>query len=155
MSKQSTEEIITKIKECAENAAKKHPLSDTVRTSREKEIVELTGLLKHYGILRWAIVSFFMLASFGISGHFLSQEKEKWPLVLAGPGIFLAAILLFWLHSQLISSIQKYLEALGEMLGYYSPKFLKETNVKLWSMIVFLIMFVIYLTGIFFVCFPP
>lgn len=155
MKKQTVEELIIEIKEHAAEAAKKHPLPEPDRTRLEKEAIELTGLLKHYGILRWAISSFFMLASFGVAGHFLSQDKGQRLFAFAGPCIFFVAILIFWLHSQLISRIQEELEAIGEMLGYYSPKYLKETNVKFWCIIIFVVMLVIYSAGIVFLCFLP
>lgn len=146
--------IIIQIKNCiknAEEAQAKEPLSNVAIQRLEKEIDKLIDLLKHYSTLRWTISSFFMSLSFGVSSYFISEALKNrdniglFVYAFAGPLIFLVAIFLFELHNKLVEQIQEYLEALGKMLGYHSPAFLKKINVKSEALQLFCIVWTIFL----------
>jgi hypothetical protein len=129
VSKSLTDEILAYAQD---SKSKRESLDKDTIENLKKELFELTNLARHYSISRWNIVSFFMMLSFGITGYSLLNLSKpySWAALSVAVIIYWFAIFLFKIHKYLTYAINEYIESLSEILGFYSPLYLKNKTFK-------------------------
>jgi len=118
-----------------ENYLAKRRLDHLDKDSRERLLEEFRDVSqkeRHHSTVRWAVTTFFVMASFGIAGYAMSSDNRSWGLLLS--------LILYWTswclymrHKKLSYLLRDYKVELGNVLGFHSPYYVREKMRAYWK----------------------